>query len=203
MNTNTWWRAVCLGSGLVVAAGSAAGAQGLTPAQDHVYQLHRISIEVGGVMIGSVSNTMVTASAHTVWAAHEGFAPISDSTFFMRMGMPQQANESAHWVRTRGTDLRWGLILSGAGIVGMLATSGTAVNGNWTPFWVSTGVSCTGIGFLFAALAHAGNRYPVSTVEELVDPYNTQLRTRISKGQVTGMLGGGDQMLAGLRVTIP
>ncbi len=200
-HSNVWRASLCL-SALFAAAPSPGPAQSFTPTQQQLYERRRITIEVNGVTIGSGNRFMSTATTRTVWGAHEGFTPIMDSTFFMRMGMPEQAIESARFYRTGRRDFKWGAILSGVGIVGMLASTGTAVNGNWAPFWVSTGVSCVGIGFLVAALGHSGNRYPVSTVEDLVDPYNAQLRSRILKGQVTSMAGAGEQVLLGLRVPI-
>jgi hypothetical protein len=168
-----------------------------------VYRVHRITIEIGDVTIGSVSSSgLVTASTTARWGAHEGFNPISDSTFFMRMGLAHEANESGQWVRTRKKDAKWGMILSGGGIVGMLASAGPATRGSWTPFWVSTGVSCVGIGFLYAAVAHAGNRYPASTVTDLVDPYNARLLNRVQRGEMTSMRGSPESFLIGLRVPV-
>lgn len=197
------WRACLLVSALCAAAPSPGAGQSLTATQQKVYERHRISLEVNGVTLGSGNQYMATATTRLVWRAHEGFEPIMDSTFFARMGMPEQAVEAGRYYRTFRRDFKWGAILSGVGIVGMLATAGTAVNGNWTPFWISTAVSCGGIGFLVAALGHTGNRYPLSTVEDLPDPYNAQLRSRIVKGQMVSLAVPGEQVLVGLRVPIP
>lgn len=200
MNAHSRWQALCFVSALLAAAPGSGAAQNLTPSQQKIYERHRISLEVNGVTLGSGNQYMSTATTRLVWRAHEGFEPIMDSTFFMRMGMPAQAIASGQFYRTGRRDFKWGAILSGVGIVGMLASAGTAVGGNWTPFWISTAVSGAGIGFLVAAIGHTGNRYPVSTVEDLVDPYNAQLRGRIVKGQVASI--GGEQVLLGLRVPI-